>query len=72
MTDTLKPCPFCGEDVYILRLSSPISGNGEYLIDCCATMSKGFVLGIYKPKKEDTERYAKAALIKLWNAAPRG
>lgn len=67
MTDTLMPCPFCGEEVSILRQESPIGGNGEYLIDCCAIMSEGFVLDIYKPRKQDTEKQAKVTLIKRWN-----
>ena len=68
MGDILKPCPFCGEDVYIERV--PIRGyNGCYTFDiscrnpeCLCRICLGGNDTVYR-----SEEAAKQNAIKAWN-----
>lgn len=68
----LKPCPFCGDEVEENTLIDRLAGNGFIKIECCSTMESHFTLGIYKPRKKDSEKHIRKILYKNWNKRVKG
>jgi hypothetical protein len=67
----LKPCPFCDGSVDVkgvYSVDSPINGNGQHSIVCCATMTCNYLLDDYCHKGSVNSKHkTKLKLISQWN-----
>ena len=67
----MKPCPFCGRGINndeLFSLDSPINGNGEHSIECCAKMTWSYLLDDYCNKNSvNRKSKTKLMLIERWN-----
>jgi Lar family restriction alleviation protein len=57
MTDTLKPCPFCGGPAKILALGE--GDDGVWAVECAARKQDGHFAGVHSEERADA--------IDAWN-----
>ena len=69
MSDSLKPCPFCGNsDLELISMDCSITGSGTHLISCCIEMRKSYLLDGYCRKNSvDSKVKTFKALVDNWN-----
>lgn len=63
----LLPCPHCGNPPHEWIDNSPSSGGATINLDCCASMSEGYIKDEYSPYATDRKKAAKKRLYDRWN-----